>query len=444
MLYDFLDPEHNNYVHYNTSGFQPLVLSGDALSYSYTREFSEYYNLITSVLATADVKYSSSSSFTHYKIVPDLDDEKKLVSLLHEASKTMSASACPLLILAGASDWNVRTLSKHKTELQADNMIIPYIDFVLLDEITQKDNFYARCAKLGVPFPKTVIVPMSKDYKLDYDIDAYDDISMKTIKDAVAGLPFKYPVVVKPSNSADWHYADVPDKHKVYFLNNADELQSLLASIRKSSYSHAMLIQETLSMHDDALRTITTFSDEAGNVQIGVLGHVAVQDRSATGIGNPLAIYGTGHDEDNLLVMASKLVKDMKYEGYANFDVMYDAEGNPHFLEVNARPGRNTYYVSLAGCPFTLPIVQHYVKHQDLAISIPDTMLKADDEFLFTMIPRHVAAQELNGMLREKVLAMYSSERWQNPLINENDCFKQRFWAMVNFEHMKLKFKKQA
>ena len=147
--------------------------------------------------------------------------------------------------------------------------------------------------------------------------------------------------------------------------------------------------------------------------------------------------FETGQETPTTLIRA---IKDIGYEGYANFDVMYGNDGKPRFLEVNARPGRNTYYVSLAGCPFVKPIVEHYVHHKETQDALRSKEALADRKFLFTMVPRHVAARETSGDLMEAVLTMYATDAWQNPLMNSDDCLTQRFWGLVNFEHMKAKF----
>lgn len=419
------------------SDFVPVVLSGDALSYSYAREFASQYGTATDVFATADIKYTSTSRFVNYTIIPDLDREPVMMDMLRQCVTHIPIGDKPRLLLAGASDWNVRTLSKNKDELERLGYVVPYIDYETLDDITQKDRFYARCSRLGVPFPKTIVVPFSDDYMLPYG----ESDSLRVVgREQLNVRSLHYPLVAKPSNSADWHYAEIPDRHKVYKVRDADELTAIIDAVGRSSYSHALLLQEMLSESDAALRTITTFSDADGIVDVGVLGHVAVQDRSSTGIGNPLAIYGDGHDHDGLVKLAARLVKDIGYEGYANFDVMYGKDGKPRFLEVNARPGRNTYYVSLAGCPFVKPIVEHYVHHEETQDALRSKEALADRKFLFTMVPRHVAARETTGDLREAVLTMYATDAWQNPLMNSDDCLTQRFWGLVNFEHMKTKF----
>lgn len=159
------------------------------------------------MLAGADIKYSSASRFTDYHTIEDIDKEQRLMEWLHAHAGHFDAQP---VVIAGASDWHVRNLSKHKQELEELGYVIPYIDFDLLDDITQKDRFYARCDRLGMPYPKTIVVPFS---------DSYDDsvlagTSMRVVREKRELSGLSYPLIAKPSNSADWHYADIPGKTK--------------------------------------------------------------------------------------------------------------------------------------------------------------------------------------------------------------------------------------
>ena len=412
--------------------FEPIVLGGDTLGYSYARELHRCYSSKTTMLAGADIKYSSASRFTDYHTIEDIDKEQRLMEWLHAHAGHFDAQP---VVIAGASDWHVRNLSKHKQELEELGYVIPYIDFDLLDDITQKDRFYARCDRLGMPYPKTIVVPFS---------DSYDDsvlagTSMRVVREKRELSGLSYPLIAKPSNSADWHYADISGKNKVYIVSSEQELFSIYDAVAASSYSHALLIQERLSASDESLHTLTTFSDANGTAIVAVSGDVLVQDRSATGIGNPLVIMSTGKHHD-LLEAAGRFLADTGYEGYANFDVMDDADGNPHFLEVNTRPGRNTYYVSLAGCPFVKPLIEHFVMHHDLHDALSAKELAADDDFLFTMVPRSVIDHETHGAKHDDAMRMFDSGHWSSPLLCREDTLRQRFWGRVNFEHMRLKF----
>ena len=418
----------------NSQDFVPIVIGSDTLGYSYAREFNHIYGTKTTMLSTADIKFSSKSRFVDYHIVDDIDHEDVLMGWLRQHKSSFHGKTP--LVIGGASDWTVRNLSSNKPELESMGYVVPYIDFDLLDNVTQKDRFYAMCDKLSIPYPDTIVIPFGDEYDASVLSGTSMSLGDGDIHDIASDLD--YPVIVKPSNSADWHYADIPGKHKVYKVANKSEFVSICESVAESSYSHALLVQEMLSDSDYCLHTVTTFS-ENGTMSIGVTGDVLIQDRSATGIGNPLVILG--HDRNNcLLDYAKELNAAMGYDGYANFDVMDDKDGNPHFLEVNTRPGRNSYYVSQAGCPFVDPIVAHYVLGEELVDALPSDELAADRQFLFSMVPRSVIAAEAPSYKRNIALTMFDAGFAANPLLCEDDVFAQRFWANVNYAHMRCKF----
>ena len=91
--------------------FEPIVLGGDTLGYSYARELHRCYSSKTTMLAGADIKYSSASRFTDYHTIEDIDKEQRLMEWLHAHAGHFDAQP---VVIAGASDWHVRNLSKHK------------------------------------------------------------------------------------------------------------------------------------------------------------------------------------------------------------------------------------------------------------------------------------------------------------------------------------------
>lgn len=415
----------------NLDDFEPIVLGGDILGYSYVREFARIYRKKTHVIGSADVKMTSTSRFCEHEVIHDIDQPVVMMDWLRKHRGDFKTTP---LVLGAASDWHVRALSQNKEELTELGYVVPYIDFDLLDRITQKDQFYAACDSLGIPYPKTFLVPFG-----EYDDSVIDGTDMRVVTD-VDEIELEYPVIAKPSNSADWHYAEVVDKHKVYKVASKEELETIIERVGASSYSHALLIQEMLSDSDESLHTLTTFSDERGTMLVGVSGDVLVQDRTPAGIGNPVTILGTNRRVD-LLLSASKLLAKFGYEGYANFDVMDGKDGVPRFLEVNTRPGRNTYYVSLAGCPFVRPIVEHYVRHNDIEKTLSHAELAAADDFLFTVLPKQVIMKETkNPDSRAEVERIFKLGRWGSPMLNSDDSIQQRFWSNVNFQHARLKY----
>ena len=190
----------------------PVILGGDIGAYSIARAFHEAYGIVPLVLSQAACHLCGDSSILANRVVPHLERPAVLLSTLANTAECFGDR--PLLLL-GCGDWYVRLIVENRSVLEK-SFIIPYIDEELLNRLTEKDRFYALCAEVGVPVPRTVVF----DARTDGD------------DPAGVALPFPFPVVAKPASSAAYHYADFPGKQKVFFLRDAAELQSTLAAVQ--------------------------------------------------------------------------------------------------------------------------------------------------------------------------------------------------------------------
>ena len=256
---------------------QPVVIGGDILAYSWVRELHRAYGITrTIVLATQDIKMLSSSSFTDYRLIDGLyEGERAYEALEAIAAEERAADPERILLVLGCDDVHARILSRGKKRLEEAGYVVPYIDFDLLDEITQKRRFYELCEELDIPFPKTW----------------YFDCGSGP--DTLPADEFDYPLIAKPSNSAKFQAATIEAKRKIYEIESAEELQQVWRSIRTSDYDAELVIQDFIPGDDDAIRTLTTFSDASGDVRVVSGGVVVLQDHDPTALGNPLAILAS-------------------------------------------------------------------------------------------------------------------------------------------------------
>ena len=222
------------------SRIQPIILGTDILAYSYARSFHDLYGVTSICVSSVDMKYTSSSRYTDVSIVPDIDDDlclmDNLVKLSHECSDRE-------LIVLGSGDWYARYLSKHKDYLEgrsASTVIngeeyskelgarycVPYIGFELLDEITQKERFYEMCEEKGVDYPATCVFQCAPDKRVDH-----------------VSVPFNYPVIAKPSNSAEYHYVEFDGKQKIFSIDSEEELNRIYSNLCDSGYTHSLIGQ---------------------------------------------------------------------------------------------------------------------------------------------------------------------------------------------------------
>ena len=410
----------------------PVILGADILVYSYVRSFGETYALENKpiVLTTQDIKIVSSSSLCDYRVVEGVDKDEVLVDLLCDIGRDLVSRGLQGIVL-GSGDWYARTLSKHKDTLQ-ELFYIPYNDFALLDMLTQKDAFHRLCEDNGLRHPKTLELDCSSEAPV-WDQEMH-------------GIGF--PCIAKPSNSAAWHFAEFEGKQKIHQPASHEELVELYTTLKDhTSYDRKLLVQDMIPGGDDSILSLTAYIDGTGTATVRVLGQVVLQDHSPQALGNPVCIVnafrspqlaGRREAMRELVDRAVAMIAAEGYRGYANFDVKFDErDGSFNLFEVNTRPGRNTYYVSLSGIPFVKPIVEDLV----LGNALPPA--PEPEEFCFTCIPSPVIRRHTTDKaLRDYVLGAYSAGWARNPLYYGADNLEHTMWAKATTYNQIRKFRR--
>ena len=399
---------------------QPIVIGGDILAYSWVREMHRAFGIKrTIVLATQDIKMLSSSKFTDYRLIDGLYEGETAYETLERIAREELArdSECRLIVL-GCDDVHARILSRGKKRLEAAGIIVPYIDFELLDEITQKRRFYELCEELDMPFPKT------------WYFDCGNGPDKLPVED------FAYPLIAKPSNSAKFQAATIEAKRKIYEIETPEEFQHVWETIRVSDYDAELVVQDFIPGDDNAIRTLTTFSDATGDVRVVSGGVVILQDHDPTALGNPLAILG--EKEDVIIEGAKRFLKHIGYRGFANFDIKYDErDGTFRFFEVNTRAGRNTYYMSLGGVNFAQIVVEEFVLGRTVEYR------EAYRPFLYCCVPEYVLHRSVTNIDRlAEAIATCEFTDEPYPLHYPADSFQHNLWAAIMKVNQIRKFKR--
>ena len=370
--------------------FRPVILGGDITAYSLVRTFHEAYGLRPLVVNMTDGGPIALSRVCDHVYVPGLEDADVFVGALEKVGREHQEPGVPLLLVA-AGDWYVRMIIENKDRL-GRLFTIPYIDRALLDEVVRKDRFYGLLDDVGVPYPKTVVVDMAQDLGEEHD------------------LPFGFPLVMKPADSALHHYASYPGKRKVFILETREELDDTLARVRASNYDGNFLLQEFIPGDDTNMRVLTCYSDQHGRVRFGAVGHVLLEEHHPLAIGNPCVIITTEIDE--VVDQAKRFLERVGYVGFSNFDLKYDRrDGTMKFFEINVRLGRSNFYVTAGGNNVSEWYVRDWVRHEDMhGLEI------ARGEHLFAFVPKYVVKRYvLDPALRDKALALMKAGRASDP-----------------------------
>lgn len=404
-----------------SSLLQPVIVGGDILAYSYVRELNRAYGITSCiVLATQDIKMLSSSKFTDYRITPGAGKPDTLIeSLITLAQEIHAQNPRKQLLVLGCDDRHARMLSAGKDKLEKAGYVVPYIDFDLLDEITQKRRFYELCEELGIPYPKT--------WYFACDSTGPDNLAVEE---------FTYPLIAKPSNSAQFQMAHIDGWRKIYEIDTPEELQEVWHSIKRSDYNNLLVIQDFIPGEDDAICTLTTFSDAQGNMHVVSGGVVCLQDHDPTALGNPVTIMLKKNPQ--IIADAAKFLKHIGYRGFANFDIKYDCrDGSYRFFEVNTRCGRNTYYMSIGGQNFAELLVKEFITGE------PYEDKEAYEPQVYSCVPAYVLKRSIkdNALLKE-VLTQLKNTPEPYPLHYSADSLKHNLWAKIMLFNQIRKFKR--
>lgn len=399
------------------SRLAPVALGGEIMSYSFARCFHEAYGVKTIVVSAVDVRVTSSSRLTDYRVVPAMGegDEAIMDYLRGLGAELVAAGKVPIIF--GSADWHARILSANKEEL-SQWFAVPYNDFALLDEITQKERFYEICEQLGIDYPRT------------WTFDCSDPGA------AIDASSFTYPLIAKPSNSARYDLMDFPGKEKVYEVGSADELVRIFDLLRRAGYDRELVVQDFIPGDDAAIRSLTTFSDANGEVRVVSGGRVVLQDHSPARIGNPMCILP--ERVEPIIEAAKRFCRHVGYRGFGNFDIKYDErDGKYKFFEINTRPGRNTYYMAQGGANIARLLVDEYILGREIPYR------EAYGDVLYTCVPARVIERSVpDPELRAQVLAMYREHKADYPYAWRGDTLAHKLWATVTYVHQIEKFKR--
>lgn len=393
----------------------PVILGSDFCCYSYIRCFWEAYGVKPIVLASADIK-SVRSRFCDYRVIPGIDrPEVCLPELERLGDELIAAGKIPFLV--GCGDHYARLVSENKPQIE-ERWYTPYLDFELLDDITQKERFYEICEEIGVPYPKTV----------------YLDCGDKTATVDDGG--FMYPVIAKPSNSAAWHYAEFEGQQKVYLIHSREQLEALYKQLQETTYDKLLIVQEFIPGDDTQIRILSSYLDAAGDPVFMVGGRVMVEDHSPTAIGNPAVIVS--EQLDAVSDDALRFMRHVGYRGMANFDVKHDErDGTYKFFEINTRPGRSSDFVRQAGINFA------QVQVDDVLMGEKRPRISNTKPFIYTTVPPYVVKRSIDDdAIRRQVLDGFRTGLTHYALDWDEDCMGQRFWSKVTYYHQIDKFRK--
>ena len=377
----------------------PVLMGGDLNAYSVALAFCEAYGVISHAFTRYRCGATENSKFIKTHICPGFADMNVAVpELLKFAAENSSAE----LFLIPCADWYVSMLENVRDILSKSyNVQIP--DKNIWDKFSDKCDFYEAARRSGIPYPEYV------SFK-------YGDV---TSEEKIRLIPF--PAVIKPSDSTEYWKHPFFDMRKVYFPKSCNEAQNIIEKIFASGYNKRIILQRKVG-NNYTNKVLTTFSDSSGKVVRCVYGDVVLEEIGKTSFGNHSAIITVPLDE--ICFKLIDFLNDMKYTGFANFDIM--SEGNEKYvLEINMRQGRSCDYLRAAG----VNIAELLVRNARGEFISPDYSYKE----IYWHYPPHKAVIKYSDSINaDRAKNFVNEEKDYSPYENSHEGLRRRIYVMIH------------
>lgn len=394
--------------------FEILILGSDANAYYMARCAYEAYHKKAHLIGKNRLAFTKYSNILTIEYQEKLWDEQEFVKILNQYAKEHS---CKILVISTNETYSM-FLARNREKLQ-ENLIYPKQDEKILESLTNKEKFYKTYKNSELVFPET----------------HYFDVLKNTVIPSL-----KYPIVLKPANVVEYNHLSFEDKHKIYKLSSEEEVKKTILQIKEAGYKDRLILQEFVPGDDSFLFDSVVYIDKKGKCKVISFAQIGLQERSKTMVGNAATlINGENTFDGNVEEMKKDILSFMEklgMNGFYEFDMKYDLrEKKFKVLEINARQGRCSYYITPLGANLVQVLVEDLIYKKEL----PFRDLK--EKCLLSFVPKGIAKKYIgNEDFKRETLKLW--KRRVSPMECKEDRNIKRFLMMKKrLWHYRIEYK---
>ncbi|WP_194948179.1 hypothetical protein [Actinomyces trachealis] len=389
------DANFGKEIAYTAKGkpFRLLLLGGELGALSQARAYHCRYRVRASVLAADEQSELAAASMYQIRFEPNLGQDDGLVDAVNRF-----AALDPSPVLVSTSfDKYVLSLVNNRDRL-ASNVVVPYGPAQTLNLVTDKVAFARLAQEVGMTHPRTVIL----------DFDGKRPPSLPSAQEiAKLGLP----MIGKPAESLRLNFLEMEGFEKVFVISTREQLAQIVERLQVAGFVGSFLLQQRVPGDDAQMRILTCYVNRDHEMLAASLGHTVIEEHHPSLRGNPAVIL-TGLEPGESAKQAGRLLKELSWVGYANFDIKVDPRtGKGHFFELNPRLGRSNFYVTLSGLNPIELLAEDWIGGDTSSVK-----LRTGTKGMYLIVPAVLALAYGHG-LRLQMLRALLACRAANPLI---------------------------
>lgn len=384
--------------------FDLVLIGADIGVYALARAFYDKYGVHSTVISRFAAGPVAQSTFiTNVVLGKDnsLEDiRREVLRVGRERDRSI-----PALLICNA-DSLVRFVVEHRDEF-SEYYTIPFVDADLFDQVSDKARFAELCDKYGMDTPRTALQDFADAGSPDW---------------TPALVDIEFPLVVKPSGSAEYEVMSFPGKKKTYFVSDQAELDHIWNMLRDNGFRGRFVAQELIPGDDTWMRSITAYTDQNGTVTLLCSAQVLVEEHTPMALGNPAAMVTTPYPD--AMEQARRFLEQVGYVGFANFDVKVDPrDGRFCFLEVNPRIGRNNFYVTATGANVSEFVVGDFIEGRQV-----DPVV-VDNEILYSILPQRLLLRYVTDPALKSKVQRLGKQGIAHPLSHPAEGLRRKLYV---------------
>lgn len=381
--------------------FEILIAGTDANAYYMARCYHEAYGKKANLLGKTAMIYTKYTNILNVIYNDKIWTEQGFLDAIEDFRKQHPNKK---ILLISSNETYAAFISKNK-DIINKQFVFNYPNIDIINSLIMKETFYKTYENSVLDFPTTIYYNCSNPTKIEDK--------------------FTYPVIIKPSNVIEYNHISFEGKNKIYKVDNYEALVNIVNKIVENGYKDTLILQEFIPGDDSYLFDSVVYCGKDKKVKFISFAQIGLQEHSKTMVGNAaILINGFNQYGDNS-AMINKIrafMEDIGYQGFAEFDMKYDYRDNKFkVLEINARQGRCSYYISPLGYNLVKVLADDLIYNKDMSFEV------IDKEMLLSFVPKGVAKKYItNDVFKKKALALWKKQV-VNPLKYKKDTdFKRK------------------
>ena len=381
--------------------FEILIAGTDANAYYMARCYHEAYGKKANLLGKTPMIYTKYTNILNVIYNDKICTEQGFLDAIEDFRKQHPNKK---ILLISSNETYAAFISKNKDKIN-EQFVHNYPSIDIINSLIMKETFYKTYENSVLDFPKTIYYDCSNPTKITND--------------------FTYPVIIKPSNVIEYNHISFEGKNKIYKVDTQSQLEETVDKIVKNGYKDTLILQEFIPGDDSYLFDSVVYCGKDKKVKLISFAQIGLQEHSKTMVGNAAVLINgfNQYGENTEMINTIKtFMEDIGYQGFAEFDMKYDYRDKKFkVLEINARQGRCSYYISPLGYNLVKVLVDDLIENKPMDFEV------IDKEVLLSFVPKGVIKKYIkNEEFKKKALSLWK-KGVVNPLKYKKDTdFKRK------------------